>query len=211
MNTKKVILSVSIIAVISVLGFFGTRALFSDRETGTGSEFTMGTLDMDVDGQNGTEVEAFVVDNIGQEGDISGGKTWTINNTGSLPGRLYFKLDNVVNTENGCNEPEGEADTTCDDPGDGQGELGGVITAEVLLDGTQVASSTLETANQSVIGDTWEGLSPVTIPPGGSKTVTMEWATAQEDYGNEIQSDSLTFDTVFDLIQVKSDRPTPAP
>ena len=77
---------------------------------------------------------------------------------------------------------------------------------EVLLDDVLVATSDLQTANQAAIGTTWEGLSAVVIPAGGSATVTMQWATVQENYGNEIQSDSLTFDTVFDLVQILSDR-----
>lgn len=205
---KRIILSLVIITTVGSLGYLAARAFFTDTETGTGSEFTMGTLDLDVDGANGTEVDPFVVPNIGEEGDISGGKTWTVNNTGTLPGRLYFKLDSVVNNENSCNEPEALVDATCGNPGAGQGELGGVITAEVLLDGALVATSTLATADQDIVGTTWNALAPVVIPAGGTKLVTIQWATGQDDYGNEIQSDSLTFATVFDLVQIKTE-PTP--
>ena len=205
---KKVLLSLVIIIAVGSLGFLATRAFFTDTETGTGSEFTVGTLDMEVGAANGTEVEAFTIDNIGAEGNISGGHTWTITNSGSLPGRLYFKLDNLVNNENGCNEPEALVDATCDNPGAGQGELGGAITVDVSLDGVKKMDSTLATVDQDVIDTAWKALSDVVIPAGGSVTISMNWATDQADYGNEIQSDSLTFDTIFDLVQIIE--PTPA-
>ena len=75
---KKILLSVLIIAAISGATFAATRAFFTDRETTTGNQFTVGTLDLSVDGNNGTSAEPFVIEGIGESGDISGGKTWTI-------------------------------------------------------------------------------------------------------------------------------------
>ncbi|MFH1561343.1 MAG: SipW-dependent-type signal peptide-containing protein [Patescibacteria group bacterium] len=208
-SRKQAILALLIICAVVSGTALVTRAYFTDRETGTGSQFAVGTLDLDVGGANGTEIAPFVIENMGEEGNIAGSQTWTVNNTGSLPGRLYFKLDNLVNYENDCNEPEALVDVTCDDPGAGQGDLGGVITARVYLDNVEKMSSTLATANQSVIGDAWTALPDVVVPAGGSVEVKMDWATGQADYGNEIQSDSLAFDMVFDLVQIIE--PTPAP
>jgi len=114
----------------------------------------------------------------------------------------------LVNHENGCNEPEALVDGSCDNPGEGQGEMGGVIDIYAYLDNVEKGTSTLATADQDVIGTTWEGLPSMTIPAGGSAQVKLEWATDQEGYGNEIQSDSITFDVGFDLVQVVT--PTPA-
>ena len=150
--------------------------------------------------------EPFVVENIGENGNISGSKTWTIKNTGTLPGRLLVKLANVVNDENGCNDQEKTTEPSCDQ--DTLGELGGVITANVALDGEDKVSSTLATAQQNKIGDDWNALEPIIIPAGGEKTVNIHWATPESAYGNEIQSDSVKFDTTFRLIQVISG-PTP--
>jgi hypothetical protein len=47
------------------------------------------------------------------------------------------------------------------------------------------------------------------MQPNETRTITMSWATGEDEYGNEIQSDSLTFDTVFQMIQL-IDGPTPA-
>ncbi len=199
---KKIFISLLIITAVGGLGFAATRAFFTDRETSTGSTFTVGTMDLAVGDANGSNVDPFVIEGIGASGDISGSKTWTVRNTGSLPGRVYFKLDNVVNYDNGCNEPEALVDTTCGTPGAGQGELGNVITAKVAWDGVEKVNSTLATANQGKIGTDWSALTPIILQGGESKTLKMEWATGQNDYGNEIQSDSLTFDSVFDLEQL---------
>ena len=199
----RLILSVLLIMIVgAVTGGLVTRAFFTDTETSTGSEFAVGTLDLNVGGENGTNVLPFQIDNIGAEGNISGEQTWTVNNSGSLPGRLYFKLLSVANHENGCNEPEAIVDTTCDNPGTGQGELGGVITANVYLDNVLQVTSDLTTANEAVIGTDWNALTPVIIPAGGSVDVKIDWATAENAYGNEIQSDSVTFDIQFDLEQI---------
>ena len=140
--------------------------------------------------------------NIGADGTVSGGKTWTINNTGSLPGELAFKVVDLRNYDNGCNEPERLVDTTCDTPGLGQGELGNAISTVVKVGDTTVVNSNLATANQATYQTQWDAAQKVVIPAGGSTTVTMDWATDPASYGNEVQSDSLDFDIQFDLTQV---------
>lgn len=211
---RKILLSAFIIAVVGGGGYAASQALFTDTETGTDSSFTVGTLDMDIDGNNGDSAafDNFEVTNIGADGTVSGGKTWTINNTGSLPGNLTLALASLVNAENGCNEPEALSDTTCANPGPTEGELGAAMTVTVLLDddgaagpnaATTVVSSDLATANQGVYATDWNtNAGVVTIPAGGSVDVTMNWATTPADYGNEIQSDSLGFDVNFVLEQV---------
>ena len=202
MNKRRIILGILVLMAVVGSTYAVTRAFFTDTESSTGSTFTVGTLDLEVGGANGSNVEPFVIENIGNTGDISGSKVWTVNNTGSLPGRIYFKLDNVVNYENGCNEPEALVDLTCLDPGPGEGEMGGAVTIHAYLDGVEKASSTLATVNQDVIGNTWTSLSAMNIPAGGSVQIMLDWATSQDVYGNEIQSDSITFDVGFDLVQI---------
>jgi len=202
MNNRRVALGILVLVAVVGATYAATRAFFTDTETSTGSTFTVGTLDLDVGGANGSNVEPFVIENIGETGDIDGTKVWTVNNTGSLPGRIYFKLDNIINYENGCNEPEAIVDATCADPGLGEGEMGSVVTVHAYLDGVEKASSTLATADQDVIGDAWTALPSMVIPAGGSVQIMLDWATSQADYGNEIQSDSIAFDVGFDLVQI---------
>lgn len=210
---RKILLSAFIIALVGGGGYAASSALFTDTETGTDSSFTVGTLDMDIDGNNGdpTAFDNFAVTNVGADGTVSGGKTWTINNTGSLPGNLTFSLASLVNDENGCNEPEAISDATCANPGPGEGELGDAMAVTVLLNqglgDTSIVTSDLATASQASYSAQWNtNAGVVEIPAGGSVDVTMDWSTDPTSYGNEIQSDSLNFDVSFVLEQVT---PTP--
>jgi len=207
MNTKKVLLAVIGVGAVTAGGIGLTRALFSDVETSGSNVFTAGTLNMTVGGSDGTAFEQFDFTNLGVDGQVSGGKTWTIVNTGSVPGNLTFSMNTLVNNDNGCNEPEAIVDTTCANPGPGQGELGAATTTTVLLNtgsgNTQVVSTNLATASQALYASQWNtNAGTVTIPAGGSVDVTMNWSTDPATYGNEIQSDGLTFQLQFDLLQV---------
>ncbi len=198
---KRFFLGVLILAVVSTAAIAGTIAFFVARRTVTTSRFTTGTLDMDVSA-NGNALEPFVIDNIGANGDINGTKTWTVRNTGTLPGRLLVRLQNVVNQDNGCNDQEKLTEPNCE--ADNDGEMGGVITAKVALDGVDQVESTLATADQPTIGLAWSALTPVILGAGEEKTITIHWATGEDEYGNEIQSDSIEFDVDFRLIQLIS-------
>lgn len=199
---KKIFLSILFMSVVGGVGVAATRAFFSNRETSTGSTFTVGTLDLKVGDADGTNVEPFIISGIGSSSDISGEKTWTVKNIGSLPGRLYINLKNVVNYENGCNEPEAKVDNTCGNPGAGEGELGDVVVAKIYLDDVEKVSSNLNEANIAKIGTDWSALEPVVLEGGTQKTIKIDWKTPRSGYGNEIQSDSLTFDVDFDLVQI---------
>ena len=211
MNPKKLLLGLLVLALGALTVYNVTSALFTDTERTEDSTFTAGTLNINVDDNDGTVFDNIVVANIGVDGTVSGGKTWTINNTGSVPGNLEMQVLGVVNNENGCNEPEALADATCDDPGPDQGELGAAIATVVILDpdaggatpASTVVNSTLATANAGEYLSQWNSnAGTVTIPAGGSLTVTMNWSNNPASYGNEIQSDSLTFDVQFDVEQV---------
>lgn len=199
-NKKNIWLSTSIIVLVLGAAVGGTYAYLTAQRTTSQNKFAAGTLDLSVTGNNNVANEPFVIENIGENGDISGTKTWTVKNTGTLPGRLMVKLSGVANEENGCNDQEKDAEPNCD--ADNNGELGGVVTANVGLDGVDKVSSLLTTALQDKIGTDWDGLSIVTVAPGAQKTVTIHWNTPGSAYGNEVQSDSVKFDVVFRLNQL---------
>jgi len=199
---NQIAISILVITVVCVTTFQATKAYFSDSAKSVGSNFTVGTLDLEVGGANGSNVEPFIINNIGSDSNtMNGSKTWTVTNKGTLPGRLYFKLENIVNKENGCNSPEALADTTCGDPGLGDGELGNLITAKVYLNNTEVVSTQLNHNSKTVISEAWSTLNPAIVTPGQSTEVKLSWSMAADGYGNEIQSDSLGFDVGFDLVQ----------
>lgn len=195
---KKVWYSILLIVVVAGGAIAGTYAYFTATRTTSANRFAAGTLDLDV-AANGNKLEPFVIENMGDNANISGTKTWTIKNTGTLPGRLLVRLQNVANTENGCNDQEKMAEANCD--ADNEGELGGVVNLKVQLDGDDVASSTLATAQMASIGTQWGLLTPIIIPADGERTVTTYWAADENAYGNEIQSDAVQFDVNFRLIQ----------
>lgn len=203
---KKLLLSIGLIVVVTAVAGAGAFAFFTAQRTTSANKFTAGTLDMDVTA-NGNKLEPFVIENMGDNANISGTKTWKVKNTGTLPGRLLVRLQGVSNKENACNDQEKAAEAACDQ--DNQGELGGVITLNVGLDGVDKVSSTLATANQSKIGNDWNALTPIVMQPNEERNITAHWATDETGYGNEIQSDSVDFDVNFRLTQLING-PTPA-
>lgn len=206
LKKKKIWLSISLIAVVAGGAAVATYAYFTAQRTTTANKFTTGTLNMDVM-SNGNKVEPFVIDNLGEEGGLTGTKTWTIKNTGTLTGRLLVRLLNVTNDENGCNDQEKEAEPTCDQAGD-PGDLGAAVNLKLALDGTDMVGSTLTTATAPALGRDWNALTPIYLRPNETRTLTAHWDTPADAYGNEIQSDSVTFNMNFRLVQ-KFTGPTP--
>jgi predicted ribosomally synthesized peptide with SipW-like signal peptide len=192
--------SIALIVLVGGLAAAGTYAYFTATRTTSANRFAAGTLDLNV-ASNGNALEPFVIENLGDNANISGTKTWTVKNTGSLPGRLLIRLQNVVNTENGCNDQEKTADPTCEDPGK-QGDLGNAITLNVALDGADQVSSTLATDQQTSIGAQWAALTPIVLAANEERTITAHWAADENSYGNEIQGDDVQFDMNFRLIQI---------
>lgn len=197
---KKIWYSVSLIALVVVLAGAGTYAYFTATRTTSANRFAAGTLDLDV-AANGNKLEPFVIENMGDNANISGTKTWTIKNTGSLPGRLLVRLQNVVNTENGCNDQEKVADVTCEELND-EGELGNAVSLKIALDGQDQVESTLATDQMTKIGTDWSALEPIVLKAGEEREITVYWAADEKSYGNEIQSDDVQFDVNFRLIQL---------
>ena len=205
-TNKKLLISLIVLTVVGTVAGVATGAFLTARRTTSVNRFEQGTLDLSVASVDGA-TKPFVIENIGETGDISGSKEWTITNTGSLPGRLLVRIKNLQNNENDCNDQEAEAESGC--TLDEIGELGGVINLKLTLagsnqtalNGTDVVSSFLADTDQGNIGTLWKALPTITLQPNGVVTVTAHWETGEADYGNEVQSDDLTFDMDFRLIQ----------
>jgi len=204
-KNNKIFLSIAIISTVGVIGGIGTFAYLSAQRQVEGSKFTAGTIDLDVSA-DGNKLEPFVIENMGENANISGTKTWTIKNTGTLPGRFLIRLQGLNNKDNGCNDQEKNAEPNCST--DDLGELGNVIDLKVAIDGEDKVSSTLATANEASIGTQWSGLTPIVLAANESRTITAHWAADETSYGNEVQSDSVGFNLDFRLIQLING-PTP--
>jgi len=197
---KKIWYSISLIMIVATGASIGTYSYFTADRTTSANKFVVGTMDLDISA-NGNKLEPFVVENIGSDPNISGTKTWTIKNTGSLPGRLLLSLKNLSNLENGCNDQEKLADPTCDEPNK-EGDLGKAVILKMSLDGQEKAESNLATANADKIGTAWANSEAVILQPGEEKQLSADWSADINSYGNEIQSDSVQFDIDFRLIQL---------
>lgn len=210
---KKVLLLVGIGAAVFAGAALVTRALFSDTETSGENRITSGTMDMSVDGANGTAFDSFDIQNIGETSTTSGQKEWTIVNSGSLPGSLKFQLADISNTENSCNEPELEAEPNCSSTN--VGELGNSTAVAVKVDRDNdgdfsdepvVASGTLANGTETEYATQWgTNAGEVLIQPGASQKVRLDWSINSDAYGNEVQSDTLAFKVQFNLTQVTAD------
>lgn len=198
---KKIFLSFAVIIAVSSFSFLLTKAYFSDKKTSNGNKFTVGTLNLQVGGSEGSKIEPFIISDLGSS-QIAGQKIWTLKNNGSLPGQLVINFENIANSENGCNTPESEVDQTCNNPGIREGELGNVISANFYIDNVlKVGVPLNETGAQTLVNYWKDGSTILVLEPNQQVELKMEWFESTS-YGNEIQSDSLSFDTIFSLQQV---------
>jgi len=216
---RKILASMLIIAVASMLLGAGTIAYFSDTETSKGNKFTVGLGPDLVLYPCGTQPYLpFNVGNI-MPGD-SGVADVNVRNAGPVAGWLSMKIINLVNLESGLLDPEIEAGDTTPD----EGELGSKLYLVIWFD---------DDNDGEIDGDwfTYGGEQPIVegyvdylhglgkIPIDGSPydpaapkhtydkmeptsgrwaTIGFKWSLAS-DVGNIIQSDSLTFDIEFTL------------
>jgi hypothetical protein len=191
----------AVAAAISVS--VSTLAAFDDSETGATQSVAYGTLDLALGGtaqSSPINISNGAPPQNGFSLGADGTRRLTLTNTGSLPGKATFTVRELTDKENGCNEPEGLVDNTCDNPGDGQGELDDSLIV-VVYDSAftqQLGSMTLKNWNaqgeaaRKVIG---------TIGAGESKDVIVQ--VAGNDTDNRTQSDSTSFVLDTKLEQIR--------
>ncbi len=200
---KKILFS--LMAVLLSVGLIGAAfAYFSDVETSTGNTFTAGTLNLKVDSSDPGPINTFAVTKT--FGGDFGWKDWVLKNTGNLAGSLDITFSNLVDAENGVNEPE-DADTdedgTVAEPGT-NGELAEVLALLIYIDEDGDNAYLLGTDTlvyggvaSGIVG---EKLSNYAMVNGYDKSIRIEWSIAAS-VDNEIQSDSAGFDIGFELLQ----------
>jgi len=194
---KKILISVITILAVTTATIGATQALFTDEEVSTGNTFTAGTLDLTVDGKNGDEVATRYTITNWKPGDSRNVGQIKVKNVGSVNGKYWIEIKNVVNHENGCIEPESD-DTTC---GDTEGELGSKVSGYF----------------QENISP-WSHINPAFSSINAAEGIRMETATGTLDAGEErpfvlyakwlptdtdnlAQGDTVSFDIVFHLEQ----------
>jgi predicted ribosomally synthesized peptide with SipW-like signal peptide len=193
---KPLIVSMLIIAIISVFVTGGTMAQFYDMGTSDGNKFTAATLDVTVDGKDDNVVK-FNVSSIKPGSQPRG--SYTINNVGSIGGFLNITDVKVTNLENDLTPPEVAAGDNTD-----VGELGSVVDIVLFIDrdgsgwisegdGTFYNGKVNNMPSSFIINES--------IPAGGSTKIVaiLNWFDTAND--NLAQSDSMIIDLTFKLSQ----------
>jgi len=206
---KKILASMLIIAVASMLLGAGTVAYFSDTEKSKGNTFTVGLgPDLELVPCGSQPYLPFDVGSI-MPGD-SGVADVNVHNAGTIAGWLSMKLINCVNDENGLLDPEIKAGDTTPDVGELGSKLYLIIWFDDNNDGVmQPGWRVLPGGEQPITEGYVDALCGIKIPidgdptydmltPGMTWTIGIKWSLAS-DVGNIIQSDRLTFDIEFTL------------
>jgi predicted ribosomally synthesized peptide with SipW-like signal peptide len=197
---RRILFPLLVIGLAGGLFTLGSGAFFSDTETDTGNIITAGSLNLTLTdpSENGTdsETETWVFPGV-KPGD-SGTASLTINNTGSLSGFLDLSSIAVVDNENTCIEPEGDA--TC---GATDGELGANLDVKVCwdVDGDGDCDDDgviIYVGKLNAIAAAYN--TNRAIANGASTTLTMEWSIGN-GVGNIIQTDSSAFSFTVELDQ----------
>ncbi len=200
---KAILRSAIIVLAITAAASGATVAYFSDTETSANNTFTAGTLDLSVDALNPLVHATFAVTNM-MPGEQKSG-TYRLKNEGSLDGYIDIESITVTNTENGCNEPEATSgDTSCANPGVGEGELQDNVTATLFTDtncdgsinGAEVAFyhglvkdlPTNFALNAAIVSGTTQCIGTI-----------FDWNSSAND--NLAQGDGFTFALTFELGQ----------
>jgi spore coat-associated protein N len=217
MKRSTILIGAALVVVIAI-GVTGAFAQFTDTETSADNTFEAGTLDLKVDDQDDPEVVSLSFEDIAP--GFSEYHTWELKNVGSVPGQPTIELGVVDSYDNGCTEPEGDLDTTCGDPGPGEGELQNKLY--IRLEWSNDAGSTwhqlrcngnwgdhlLYTCEGVTVGlgdfaAVGPGIDTALPVLGEGESVTFRfhpwWHNTATD--NIAQSDGVVFDFIFHLDQ----------
>jgi predicted ribosomally synthesized peptide with SipW-like signal peptide len=186
------------LAVIAALVSIGAFAWFSDTETSNNNTFTAGSLDLVLDGNNGTNVVKWTVGPINPGNQPKG--TFHLVNGGTITG--YLDIENIVVTsqENTIIEPEANAGDTTDP----EGELEDVLNLRLFHDvdcngwiGT--GETVFFNGKVSTIAANYD--QNIAIPAGGNTCITgiYDWWSTPDD--NKAMTDSFELDFTFELGQ----------
>jgi predicted ribosomally synthesized peptide with SipW-like signal peptide len=187
----------------------GTVAYFSDTETSTGNTFAAGTLNLTVNGNDGSNLVVFTVTdaNPGQ----SGAGTWTLVNNGSLGGYIDLESISVTNAENynaATNEAESanDADTSNDT---GVGELAANMDVVLFVDngaGGGTANNGVRDGTEALIYSGKLGSiaasydQNLALAAAATTYISMTWSVGT-GVNNTIMGDSATLNMTVELGQ----------
>lgn len=132
-----------------------------------------------------SSVSPIILNNLGNSGNISGSRSWKVRNLSKFSGKLNFSFTNILNKENGCNDQELMAEPNC--KAGNTGELGRKMLVTLLVNGQNYSTIRLD-------ADVTEDKIPAfEIKRQDMAEITLKWFLGENNYGNEISSDSVNF------------------
>jgi spore coat-associated protein N len=213
--SRKLIVTVLMLAfAVAAIGA-GTWAYFSDTETTTANKLTAGTLDLKISNsvdshyqpvwQDDPIAKCITVENV-KPGDawvqvVSPSSQVTLKNAGTVPGRVWYEIVNLHNNENGLTDPEIKA-----------GDLTGGGDAIGLDQGELQAEFQMSTTENRAPWNGWQSMSKLVnnqigqgavLQPGETVPLVFRyrWDPSNTQNDNLAQTDQITFDVVFHMDQ----------
>lgn len=174
----------------------GTMAAFTDEATSSNDALSTGTLDLELDGTDGTV--RFLSETDVAPGD-SGQATITLSNAGSLTGSVDVTVASLTSYENGLAGRENAVDDSGGDPGAGNGELQEYLEVHAELQGGPTLWDGYDVAADRLAPGTEYDLD-YQLSAGGTVDFVFEWQLP-ESAGDDAQSDGLEFALTFSLDQ----------
>ncbi|OHB16925.1 MAG: hypothetical protein A2605_00460 [Candidatus Zambryskibacteria bacterium RIFOXYD1_FULL_39_35] len=222
---KKILGSVGMLALVGVLVWGATGAFFSDTETSTGNTFTAGAIDLKVDSLSTYNGESYATTTWGQNtpgvditserffdfADIKPGDSGltrvslhVINNDAYVCAEVL----NLTSDDNTQTEPESTAVLDTDDLTSGEldDQMLWTIWKDTNNDGVQDSGETVLASGNPVNGTlAVYDSSTVGGPLTGATTAYLgvKWELPSTS-GNETQTDSLTGDISFTVVQSRN-------
>lgn len=188
---KRILLAVLSIAVAAALVGVGTYAWFTDTASSTGNKFTAGTMNLQVDNGSGygEALTAMSYANIAPGFDQS--KTYILRNDGSVNGDLTLTPSNFVDLDSGKASAE-PANGVRNEAVDGA-DMGENLDLVVTVGSTTLYTGTLEGFATHAAFDLGS------VAAGASVSLTFH-ATVDGSVGNELMTDSASFDAAYSLV-----------
>jgi predicted ribosomally synthesized peptide with SipW-like signal peptide len=204
MLNRKIFMSILVIAVVAAMVGMNTFAYFSDSETSKGNTFTAGTLDLQVNGQNGPLP---ILVNIEAKPSQRIVKKIKVKNVGINKGVLDIHYTNVVDSGNLNPEPEQEYERVFGPRDDISNALFVDIEVDYNNDGVidQVLIPDLTVTLGALKSKTLDF--PVPIPAGAEWDIYLSFHLCP-NVGNWGQGDKTTFDIEFTLHQLNAPHTT---
>jgi len=216
---KKIIFSLSVVAIVAAVVMGATSAYFSDTETSESNTFAAGTMDLDINGGDTAVTTMTLTDKAPGDSGVETGTA--LKNSGSLDGELDVAMGAVNNypCTDGANGGKNDGTEYCVADA---GALGANTDMAMYVDinkdddyddgtdiglksnGSTYTSGALDyDAMDNYSGEAWDSV-VATMTTGDEYGFVIDWQIPTAA-GNEIQGDALKFDITFTLEQAEVD------